>query len=273
METCWERLTPPEFEKLASEHKLCILPIGSLERHGEHMPFGTDSFICHSTAVGASSQEPCVVFPPYWFGQVHEAACFSGAVNLPTQLCLEMLETILDQIAYNGFEKIVILNGHGGNSHMLKYFAMSQMDREVPYTLYIIDRIADKCGEHTAAIADIFETGGGHACEWETSVIMAIAPETLRMEYQRFSEPIEPRDDLVHLKGAHTALWWYALYPENVAGCPSKASREKGQQALDAAILDVAAQIKMIKADTVVPLLQKEYYKRCAEVGRFAKIR
>jgi len=105
METRWEMLTPPDFKKLAAEHKICVLPIGSLERHGEHLPFGTDALVAHAIAVGASKIEPCVVFPPYWFGQVHEAACFTGTVNFPTAMSLQILETLLDQIAHNGFEK------------------------------------------------------------------------------------------------------------------------------------------------------------------------
>ena len=258
METRWDMLTPPEFEKLAREHKICVVPIGSLERHGEHLPFGTDGLTAHAVAVGASKLEPCVVFPPYWFGQIHEAACFSGAVNLPTRLCLEMLEVLFDQIAHNGFEKIIVLNGHGGNNGMLDYFMMSQIDRKVDYTLYI----TTGRGKHSEAAAGVFETSGGHACEFETSMVMAAIPGSVRMEYQRFEEPITPKHDMSHLDGVRTAWWWYAMYPEQVAGCPSKASIEKGQKALDAAVLDMAEKIKAVKADTVVPALQKEFYTR-----------
>ena len=262
METRWEMLTPPDFRKLAEEHKICILPIGSLERHGEHMPFGTDALNCHAKAVGASKIEPCVVFPPYWFGQVHEASCFSGTVNFPTAMCLQILETLLDQIALNGFEKIVILNGHGGNSHMLEYFAMSQMDRKVNYTLYI----TSANGERTKAL-DIWESGAGHAGERETSMIMHVAPGTVKMEYQRFPEPLPIRADLSHLKGVHTALWWYAIAPENVVASPSYATPEKGKKAFEANVLDLSERLKAIKADTIVPELQKEFYARVDKVG------
>ena len=264
METRWELLTPPDFKELAKNHKICILPIGSLERHGDHMPFGTDAMVCHAIAVGASKKEPCVVFPPYWFGQVHEAGCFTGAINFSTRLTLEILEELLNQIAYNGFEKIVILNGHGGNTHMLEYLAMSMLDKKVDYTLYIINSLNQSL--HIKEIEGIWETDGGHACERETSMVMAVAPETIKMEYQRFEEPIEPKVDMSHLQGVHTGLWWYAMYPENVVGCPSKATPEKGKKALDAAILSVAEKIKAIKSDTTVPALHKEFYERCNNV-------
>ena len=104
MKVRWEHLTPPEFEAMARKEKLCILPIGSLERHSEHLPFGPDALVAHHIACLAAEQENCVVFPPYWFGQVHEAACFSGTINFPAPLLLQLLETLLDQIAQNAEE-------------------------------------------------------------------------------------------------------------------------------------------------------------------------
>ena len=261
MQTRWEFLTPPEFKKLAAEEQLCILPIGSLERHGEHMPFGTDGLVAHKVACLASEQEPCVVFPAWWFGQVHEASCFTGTINFPTDMLCKMLEVLLDQIAQNGFKKILIVNGHGGNIHFLDYFAMSQLDREVPYTLY---RTFALDGKHYSAL-DIWENPeGGHADETETSLIMAVAPGTVKPEQQQMQEPIYPNEDLKHLreKGVQTALWWNAMYPENVTGCPSLATREKGEKALEACVKDVVEAIRTVKADTAAPRLQQEFYAR-----------
>ena len=261
MQVRWEYLTPADFDALAQKEKLCVLPIGSLERHGEHLPFGTDGLTAHTIAVRAAEREPCVVFPPYWFGQIHEAACFSGTINLNQRLLAEMLETVLDQIAGNGFEKILILNGHGGNTSFLQYFAMSQCDREQDYTLYV----GSADGEHSKTIQ--WESGGGHADEKETSFMMAIAPDTVRMEYQRYREPIEPLHD-TSLMGAYTGYWWYARYPEHIAGSPSLASREKGERALEAAVVDVAETIRKIKDDTLIPSLRKEFHERLRRVKK-----
>ena len=259
MQVRWEHLTPPEFKKLAREEQVCILPIGSLERHGEHMPYGTDAIVAHHVACRAAEQEPCVVFPPYWFGQVHEASCFTGTINFPMDMLLKMLETLLDQIAQNGFKKILIVNGHGGNTNFLHYFAMTQLDREVDYTVYITF-IAD--GEKVRSLDIWDKPGGGHADEAETSMMMAAAPGTVKPEYQRFQEPIEPIGNLNHLKGIHTGLWWYALYPEQVSGSPSAGTREKGEIALNAAVEDLVENLRIVKADTTAPRLQKEFYRR-----------
>lgn len=261
----WEHLTPPDFEKLAREEKVCVLPIGSLERHGEHMPFGTDALVAHEIACRAAQMEPCVVFPPYWFGQVHEAGCFSGTINFPAPLLIQILQTLLDEIARNGFKKILILNGHGGNSDFIRFFMMEQINRKVDYTLYCTFAYH---GEHSDAL-DIWEApGGGHADECETSTAMAAISGTVKMEYQRFDEPVLPKVELNHLKGVYTGLKWYGMYPENVTGTPSAGSAKKGEIALDAAAKDVAGRIKAIKQDTVVPELQQSFYKRMESVGK-----
>lgn len=268
METRWEMLTPPDFERLAREEGLCAVPIGSLERHGEHMPFGTDGLVCHEVVYQASQQTPCVVFPTYWFGQVHEASCFTGTVNFPTALLCQMLETLLDEIAANGFRKIALVSGHGGNTDFLHYFAMSQLDREVPYTLYVLSTfgLEGGAGETARAVLDTHE--GGHADEAETSMILSVAPDAVKMAQQRFPEPIRPAVDLSHLKGVHTGLWWYAAFPENVTGFPGQATREKGDALLSGAAQDVAAALAAIKLDEAVPRLQQEFYRRVRDKGR-----
>jgi creatinine amidohydrolase len=261
MQVQWEYLTTVDFKTLAEKEKLCILPFGSLERHGEHLPFGTDGIIAHSVAVKAAQKEPCIVFPVYWFGQLHEAACFTGTVNFDQKLLLDMLTTLVDQIASNGFDKILILNGHGGNINLLQYYVMSQCDRELNYTLYT----ANVFGEQLNTFP--WETEGGHADEFETSMVMSAAPETVKPEYQKFKEPVQPLHDLSSL-GCYTGYWWYAMYPEHIAGCPSAASPEKGEKAMETISSNVAELIRKIKADTLTPSMQKEFYERMKRVRR-----
>ena len=134
----WELSTPVDLEKMAKEEKLCIVPIGVLERHGEHLPLGTDGLVAHKIAVEASKIEPCAVFPVYWFGQVHEAKFSSGAVSFESDFTLALLKNLCDEIARNGFTKIMFVNGHGGNGSLLSYFLFSTMDKNVPYTLYSV---------------------------------------------------------------------------------------------------------------------------------------
>ena len=263
MEVRWDYLTPPDFEKLAKDEKLCILPIGCLERHGDHLPFGTDGLVCHDICVRAAQKENCVVFPTYWFGQIHEAACFSGTINFKTDLLCQMLEQLLDQIAINGFKKILIVSGHGGNTNFLQYFAMSQLDREVDYTLYSCFAY----GEGRFANLDIWDTErGGHADERETSLVMAVTRDSVKLEYQKFPERIMPKCELADLGSrVYTGLWWYDKWPNNVTGEPSAATKEKGDIAIAAAVDDLAEIIAKVKKDVVVPRLQQEFYDKIKE--------
>ena len=168
------------------------------------------------------------------------------------------------QIARNGFKKIVIFSGHGGNSHFLDYFAMTQLDREVDYTLYILRG----AGKRQLALADMWETKYGHAGEEETSQIMAITPEgVVKLEQQVYEEPILPRMDLTQqVPGVHSGLWWYAKYPLHVTESPSHATKEKGERMIEARVLDLADRLRAIKEDKVLPSLQQEFYERVRRV-------
>ena len=261
----WENLTPPQFTALAANEKLCILPIACLERHGDHLPFGTDGLIVHHIACKAAELEPCVVFPTHWFGQIHEDACFPGAIALPSRLTLEILEALLNQIARNGFSKILILNGHGGNNALLDYFAISNVDVPRDYALYVIKYPSDVSPRHAELVKQLITTPIGHACEWETSLVMAVAPDAVKMENHTYPEPILPKGRLTHLKGVTSGLNWYADYPEQVVGAPSAASAETGAQLIDAMVHDLADTLRKIKSDTEMPTLKREFLARCAK--------
>ena len=260
----WIDLVPSEFAKLAREEKICLVPMGSLERHGEHIPFGCDLVVAETIAERAARIEPCVVFPGYFLGQVHEASCFTGTVNLPPAMAVDVLAKVLDGIADNGFEKIVILNGHGGNSHFLEYFAMSQLDAERNYVLYIINGESTMTEEEHKTVDALWETKPlGHACEWETSLYMACKPGLVRLDL--IPDPVsEPLDRFKHLRpeGIHNALWWYADFPENVVGVPGAATTHKGEVALAAMVAATARALRVIKEDETAPKLQKEFLDR-----------
>lgn len=265
----WEHLVPKDFEKMVKETELCIVPTGSLERHGDHLPLGCDAIIAHTLACKAAEIEPAVVFPPYFMMQVHEAACFSGTVNYPQAFALEAFGLLLDSIAANGFKKILVINGHGGNSHMLEYFAMSRLDEPTDYIFYHMMYTACLTEEERKQFASIWETKTlGHACEAETSLFMACCPGTTKLEYAP-KESVEALNRFKHLReyGINNALWWYADYPDNVVGDPSYASEEKGKAAMDILVKALARAIKVVKEDTEAPRLQKEFLERVRAKG------
>ena len=109
---------------------LCILPLGCLEKHGPHEPLGTDFFIAKEIVELAAELEDVMVFPTgAWLGDMvgihgnpRRIEINHGTISLNPHTLLTVLEELCDEIARNGFRKILIINSHGGNIAMLNYF-------------------------------------------------------------------------------------------------------------------------------------------------------
>ena len=132
----WEALTGGEFEEAVRETGVCVVAMGVVERHGPHLPLGTDFLNGHKICCLAAEKEPAVVFPPFYFGQIYEARCFPGTLNLRPTLLLDLILDVFDEIGRNGFEKIVIYNAHGGNSHLIPFLQRCTMWEEKSYCIY-----------------------------------------------------------------------------------------------------------------------------------------
>ena len=118
----WEELTAADFREAIQLSKgTCLLPFGILEKHGPHLPLGTDLLNVRHASLQAAQQEFAVVFPQYYFGQIFEAKHEPGTVAYSMDLQLKLLQETTDEMARNGCKKIVIVNGHGGNEHLLPF--------------------------------------------------------------------------------------------------------------------------------------------------------
>src|SRR5713226_8854960 len=123
----WEELTADDFRSAIEQSKgTCILPFGILEKHGPHLPLGTDLLDVRYASLHAAEQEYVVVFPEYYFGQIFEAKHEPGTVAYSADLQLRLLQETTDEMARNGCKKVIIVNGHGGNNSLLPFFAQSQ---------------------------------------------------------------------------------------------------------------------------------------------------
>src|SRR6266852_2015515 len=120
----WEELTAEDFRTAIQQSQGTFrLPFGILEKHGPHLPLGTDLLNVRHAALAAAQQEFAVVYPEYYFGQIFEARHEPGTVAYSAHLQLELLQETTDEMARNGCKKIIIVNGHGGNEYLLPFFA------------------------------------------------------------------------------------------------------------------------------------------------------
>jgi len=118
-----EDLTSPKFAKAVDlAAGVCILPMGIIEKHGPQLPLGTDMYESREIAFHAAEKEYAVVFPPYYVGQIFEATHQPGAIAYSNELMWKMLEETCKELSRNGLKKIILLNGHGGNTSFLQYF-------------------------------------------------------------------------------------------------------------------------------------------------------
>ena len=261
----WENLTAPDFEKAVHDTGVCLIAFGVVERHSDHLPLGTDFLNGHKLAVLAAEQEPAVVFPPFYFGQIFEARCFPGALTLKPTLLIELIQSVFDEIGRNGFKKIVMVNAHGGNAHLLPFLAQASLWEQKPYSLYLFQHEQDE--EEARKWSETMETTlHGHACECETSISLANHPELVKMERVPPEGEGYPQGRMSHLKDNYSGIWWYANYPEHYAGDARSASAEKGRILRQMEVDALAKFIKAVKADTVIPSLEKEFFERTAKL-------
>ncbi len=112
----WDELTASDWPAaLERSARTCILPIGILEKHGPHAIIGSDLIHVREWAARATKQEYAVVFPDYFYGQINEARHQPGTFSLPPHVVWDLLQSTCDEMGRNGFKRIVIVNGHGGN--------------------------------------------------------------------------------------------------------------------------------------------------------------
>src|SRR5208283_473257 len=175
----WEELTAADFrEGIRRSQGTCLLPFGILEKHGPHLPIGTDLLDVRYTALHAAEQEYAVVFPEYYFGQIAEARHEPGTMAYSRGMQLALLQETTDEMARNGCKKVLIVNGHGGNSSLLPYFAQTQLDKPHDYVVYVFD-------EHTPSSGGPAKKSSGpdwHAGESETSNMIVSHPEFVHLD-------------------------------------------------------------------------------------------
>ena len=279
----WEHLRADEFEGAIERSKgLCVIPIGCLEKHGPHLPVGTDSLWAIALAEEVASVEEAVIFPGgMWLGDVmvyhtdkHPVRNHkSGFICMNPHTMLTVLEELCDEIARNGFRKILFVNAHGGNYPMLDYFLSAQnyqkkdyatmytpcFDTFTPANMYrIVQERRDEFPYLTEADMEAMrhaaETLGNkedHAGWIETAMIYAYYPELVCRERMDAEDGLPThRTDYLVKNSVFTTHRWYANFPNQFDGTPSFGCSENIGRALRKLCVERLAKIfKVLKED------------------------
>ena len=258
----WDELTASEWPKaLEKSNYTCILPIGILEKHGPHVPIGSDLIQVREWSARATKKEYAVVFPDYFYGQINEARHQYGSFALSERIVWDLLEATCDEIGRNGFTKIVIINGHGGNPQLIRYFIQTRLEKQRNYAVYFFEPSSDSTyNKQMTQLHKSDQAGDQHAGERETSSLLYLRPDLVKMDSANNESGSNQKR--LDIPDVYTAIWWYADYPNHYAGDGAKATAALGKLVNEHYITSLVRALKAIKADSKTLELQNEFFNR-----------
>ncbi|GHB14354.1 creatininase [Streptomyces tendae] len=232
-EVLWNRLTAAQLRELAARDAVVLLPVGATEQHGPHLPTGVDDLLAaevsRRAALVAAEHTRVVVTPSVWSGLSEHHIAFGGTFTVSLSTLHALLRDICRSIVRAGFSRILIVNGHGGNMT-----ALNALTTELTVELSVPLACTSYFTAGRETVQRTLETQPGlmHACEGETSLMMAAFPELVRTENldsargPEITLPAESTDPV------YLAVPFDRITESGVAGDARAASAEKGERLL-----------------------------------------
>jgi creatinine amidohydrolase len=239
----YEELSVPDVEALDRDRTVLVLPLGSVEQHGRHMPLGTDTILAGSVVEAAAERLSgrIVMLPSPWYGLSVHHMHFEGTLTLQATTLMALVEDIVASLVAHRFRRILIVNGHGGNNGVLDVLAST-----LGHRFHGIARIACltyfQLARNAIAALRQSDTGGmGHACEFETAMMQHVRADLVDAAAAITAYP-DPGSsylttDLLGSSPVCTYHDFFDLSASGTLGDPSLASPEKGAQ-FHAAVVD-----------------------------------
>jgi creatinine amidohydrolase len=255
-----EDLTSPKFAKAVElAGGVCVIPLGVIEKHGPHLPVGTDMYESREIAFHAAQKEYAVVFPPYFAGQINEAKHQPGTIAYSSELLWNMLTETCNELSRNGLKKIILMNGHGGNSSFLQYFCQSQLAKQADYVVVLFRPGNDPV--NGAEIKSLKKAKlDGHAGEEETSMMYFMNPDYVDQDALKSQSGLD--QNRLNIPFGYTGIWWYAKYPNHFASDNNTPNKRLGELLITSEAGQLAELIKFMKTDNTIKQLQDEFFKR-----------
>ena len=179
------RMNYPEVEAYLRHSDAIVIPVGSLENHGKHLPLGTDTLIPDKIAALLNERSPLLIAPTINYGATDDLCGFAGTVSIGTEGLIALLRAVCDQLYRYGFRRFLILNGHGGNSAAIHAVGMH---------LYRKGALLANLNWWLMAGQLNPAWAGGHGGGEETAGVMAVDPALVKTEY--LTLPEDTRNDL-----------------------------------------------------------------------------
>ncbi len=233
----WRRLRADQLREHAQRDAVVIVPIAALEQHGPHLPVEVDSLLGETVAVrtarkAAALGTPTLTLPVLWTGISEHHMSFGGTVTLDFAAFSALVDGVVRSVLRHGFRRIVLLNAHGGNENALRTITDDLTPKlGVPIVQFTYWYAA------AVAIAKILETQGGlqHACEAETSMMMAVRPDLVATDRIPLAKS-NSTPDVSDVVGGGVYRWRTigSRSGSGVIGNPEAASAEKGERLFEA---------------------------------------
>lgn len=224
-----------------------VLPIAAIEQHGHHLPVNTDSMLLGEIVerISGPLHDQVLFAPLMWLGNSHHHLDFAGTLSASPRVYLDLLHDLIDNLLFHGFRRIVLLNGHGGNDTPGKQaiFEMRQRYRERRDLLLLMGTYWGFPSGDGKVPADLHQQEMGHACEWETSMVLRLAPHLVG-DY-RSTSPVEPGNPFRPATRAWTTR--DRSQPGHI-GWPHLATPEKGEALLQSFAAGVETWLRRVIA-------------------------
>ena len=236
-------MTWPEIKDAAAADRVAVVPIATIEDHGLHLPVDTDLLLCASVCEAAVSRAPerAVLVPPINHGYSPHHMDFPGPITIGAETLIRYGVDVCKSLAHHGFKRILIVNGHGSNTPFIDIIARLTVVESGALAAAVNYWAAPGVREAAESLRESEKIGGmNHACEFETSIYLALRPDLVDMSKAVHELSHRPTKnywtDLVGGDGPLVMMEpWSALTDSGVMGDPTKATAEKGRALLDAA--------------------------------------
>ncbi len=235
-------LTWTEIEAMPHPEEVVIVqPMGAIEQHGPHLPLAVDSTIC-TTVLGRALEQldpaiPAYSLPPLYYGKSNEHWHFPGTITLSAETLLRVIHDVAESLYRAGFRKLVLLNAHGGQPQVLEIAARDLHQTHPDFMVFpLFIWAVPNCARELLTEKEL--ELGIHAGDAETSLMLSILPDQVRMDLAQTEFPRDlPTDSWLTMEGALPFAWVTRdLSPSGVLGDPTVATIEKGDQLLESLV-------------------------------------